>query len=189
MLPISVWLALLTAIVAPASFAAPPTPGLGHYYGNGHAELAWTNTTIPPSWDATGTGTLTTNLASLGEATVFQVPLTAFELRVLPPGAPMPYPTSGRMVMEVPGAGDPWWTTYPGGMPGGITTGGTIEFRLMGHVEHHAYATTIYGTFVVVSATGQYTGMASRGEWSGSATGGPGSFGSLYDFAVIGDYS
>lgn len=187
MLRTTPWMMLLATLALPLALAAPPSPG--HWNGQGHADLTWTHTAIPPSWDATGTGYLTTNLASFGESMVFQLPITSLTLKALPPGAPVPDPLTGDLTLNVPASTDAWWATYGGGVPGGITTGGTITFHLAGGVEHHSFATTIYGDFVVTGATGQYAGMSSHGTFSGSATGGPGSWGQLYDFAMVGTYS
>lgn len=173
----------LAILSLPAAAAAAPSPG--HYYGTGHANLAWTPTFFAEN--AAGSGTLTTNLATFGEAMAFQMPITSMDLQVLTifPGLP----TSGHMTVSVPAAADPWWATYPGGVPPGITTGGTIDFTLAGHAEQHANAVTMYGTYTVSGATGQYAGLVSSGDWSSSATGGGSSFGPLLDFAIIGNYS
>lgn len=177
---------LLAAVLAtPLVLAAPPGPG--HYYGQGHADMTWSSTFFPPSMDGTGTGYLTTNLATWGEAIAFGMPLTTMDLHVLPASAPQP--VRGVMVMDVPSAADPWWASYPGGIPPGITTGGQVTFRLTGYAEHHPNAVTLYGHFVVVAATGQYAGMTSHGTWSGATTGGGSSFGPYWDFSVIGEYA
>lgn len=171
-------------ILAPAAHAAVPN---GHFYGNGHTDMVWTYSIIPPYVDGTGTGYLTTNLATFGDAVAFGMPVTSMNLRVLPAAAPNP--VHGSFVMSVPAAADPWWAGYPGGVPSGITTGGDITFTLTGYAEHHAYAVTLYGTYTVTGSTGQYAGMVSAGDWSGSTTGGGSSFGPYFDFAILGQFA
>lgn len=179
----TILLAILVTTI-PTALAVGPT---GHFYGQGHADMVWTSSFFPPYVDGTGTGHLTTNLPTYGEAIVFQLPLTTVHLRVLPATAPTP--VQGEFVLHVPAAADPWWATYGGGLPPGITTGGDITFTVTGYAEHQAFSVTLYGTYTVTAATGQYAGMVSSGDWSGSTTGGGSSFGPYWDFAILGQYA
>lgn len=176
-------LTIAVALLLPAASAAAPAR---HFYGNGHADVVWVSSFFPPYVEGTGTGHLTTNLATDGGSIVFQLPITSFTVRVLPASAPTP--VQGTLVLHVPSAADPWWASYSGGMPPGITTGGDITFDLAGYAEHHPFAVTLYGTFTVTGATGQYAGMVSSGDWTGSSTGGGSSFGPYFDFAMLGSY-
>lgn len=180
-------LTLITvALMLPLALAGHGGP-TGHYYGSGHADMTWTSSTLPPMVDGTGTGHLTTNLATFGQAIAFQMPLPTVHLRVVPASAMVP--VTGLMIMDVPAATDPWWATYPGGVPPGITSGGTVEFSLSGHAEHHPNAVNLFGAYTITAATGQYAGMTGTGQWSGSTTGGGSSFGPFFDFALVGSYA
>lgn len=175
---------MLTLLLAlPAAIAVAP----GHFYGNGHADMSWVSSFFPPYVEGTGTGSLSTNLATFGEAIAWQMPLTTVDLLVLPASAPTP--VQGTLVMDVPSAADPWWASYPGGIPPGIGAGGQVEMTLVGYAEHHPNAVTLYGTFTLTRSTGQYAGMVGSGDWTGATTGGPGSFGPYFDFAILGSYA